>query len=303
MRKLLSAVVAGLILVAGSVAAQDDFAVPPPPQKEDFFKPGLAPVSARPGADVTIVYFMDYQCPACRKYTPDVSAVFAADRKLKVIYRDTPIFGPRSVEAAKYAIASQFQGKHDAFHRALMAQPLPLDEAAIKAAAAKAGVDWPRLQKDRAARARQIEAQIAQNDNLSEAAGISGTPAFIIGESLADGALDAAGLRAEIADARAARAKGDPPPAEATVQGPGPAASEAEPQQAATDPKPAVEPSPVKADRPKDAPMFERSQNGNLADQEAGPGSGVWLLPALGAAAILALALLAIFVRRRRRNH
>ncbi len=301
MRKLLSALAAGLILVAGSVSAQDDFAVPPPPQKEDFFKPGLAPVSARPGADVTIVYFMDYQCPACRKYTPDVSAVFAADRKLKVIYRDTPIFGPRSVEAAKYAIASQFQGKHDAFHRALMAQPLPLDEAAIKAAAARAGVDWPRLQKDRAVRAWQIEAQIAQNENLSEAAGVSGTPAFIIGEALANGALDAAGLRAEIADARAARAKGGPP-AESTVQGPGPAASEAELEKAAPDTKPPVEPSLVTARGPQAAPIFERSQKRDVIDQESAPASGMRLLPALAAAAVLALALFAIFARRRR-NH
>ena len=92
--------------------------------------------------------------------------MFGSDRKLKVIYRDTPIFGPLSVEAAKYAIASQYQGKHEAFHRALMAQKLPLDAAGVKAAAARAGIDWSRLERDRAAHEKAIDAQIAQNQAL-----------------------------------------------------------------------------------------------------------------------------------------
>jgi protein-disulfide isomerase len=46
------------------------------------------------------------------------------------------------------------------------------------------------------------------NMRLSEAAGISGTPAFIVGDKLADGAFDYAGLKGEIGDARAAARKG-----------------------------------------------------------------------------------------------
>lgn len=195
----------GLILTATYAVAQSDFAQPPAPTQADYFVIGDAPARALKGTDVSVIYFFDYQCPACRKFHNDVRTVFAADPKLRIIYRDTPIFGDRSVNAARAAMAAKYQRKHDALHHALMTQPLPLDDVAIRAAATRAGVDWPRLQRDLVTHRKAIDAQIAQNQNLSEAAGISGTPAFIIGETLSDGALDRKGLLAEIADARRSR--------------------------------------------------------------------------------------------------
>ena len=196
---------AALALLSASVAAQSDFAQPPAPHREDYFKIGDAPARQLKGADVTVVYFFDYQCPACRQFHNQVRTVFATDPKLRIIYRDTPIFGKRSLAAARAAIAAKYQRKHDALHHTLMTQPLPLDSEAIRAAAKRAGVDWPRLQRDLALHGKAIDAQIRQNENLSEAAGISGTPAFLVGETLSDGALDAKTLRAEIADARRKR--------------------------------------------------------------------------------------------------
>lgn len=176
--------------------------------KADFFKPGIAPTRLKGAYDVTVVYFMDYQCPVCRAHTNDYARVFSEDPKVRVIYRDTPIFGPQSETAARLAIASQFQGKHEAFHLALMRSKGRLTDATIREAAAKAGVNWARLQKDLATRRKQIDAQIDLNMRLSEAAGISGTPAFIVGDALADGAFDYENLKGQIADARAASRKG-----------------------------------------------------------------------------------------------
>ena len=215
-------------------------------EKEDFFREGMAPVRKDAGYNLTIVYFMDYQCPACRRFTPDVAKALGEDRKLRVIYRDTPIFGPRSEAAARAAIASQFQGKHEAFHHALMTTKLPLDDAALQAAAKKAGVDWARLQADIEKRRGEIDRQIETNMALSSATGISGTPAFIVGNGLVDGAIDYKGLKAEIADARkelgvaAATAK----PAEKTDE-PENASEEVEKNE--------------KARAKGDAPVFERS--------------------------------------------
>lgn len=175
--------------------------------KADFFKPGIAPVRKSAAYDLTVVYFMDYQCPVCRQHTDEYAKVFSEDKKLRVIYRDTPIFGPQSEKAARLAIASQFQGKHEAFHLALMHSKGQLTDEAIRQAAADAGVDWARLQKDLASHKAAIDAQIELNTRLSEAAGISGTPAFIIGDKLADGAYDYAGLKGEIGDVRAAARK------------------------------------------------------------------------------------------------
>ena len=189
-----------IILLPAATNAQSsvDFEI----SKESFFEEGLAPVRKSGPYDVTIVYFMDYQCPACRKYTPDLARVLKEDSRIRVIYRDTPLLGPRSDKAALAAIASSFQGRHEAFHHALMMTKGPLDDSAIKAAAKKAGVDWSRLQRDMISRRENIDLLIARNFELATDIGIAGTPAFIVGERQSNGALDYQSLKLEIAEAR-----------------------------------------------------------------------------------------------------
>ena len=198
---------ASLALPLAAQVREDEMAVGPNIEQEDYFRAGIAPVRAPVGYDLTIVYFMDYQCPSCRRYTPDVARVLAEDRKVRMIYRDTPILSDLSTVAARAAIASSFQGRHDAFHHALMMTKGQLTEAAIRAAANTARVDWARLQRDLTARGEDIDLQIGRNTELAVATGILGTPAFIVGDRLSNGALDYASLKAEIADARAAAAK------------------------------------------------------------------------------------------------
>lgn len=289
----IAAPVAGLVAPSARAAERGEI------DKADYFKPELAPVRQSGPYDVTIVYFMDYQCPACRKYTPDVTRALNEDPRVRVIYRDTPIFGPRSEEAARVAIASQFQGKHEAMHLALMQSPMPLDEQAIKAAAKKAGVDWDRLQRDLKARGSEIDQQIAWNMELSTGAGIAGTPAFIIGDTLANGVLDYAGLKASIADARREAKPGAGASAAASPQSQKPPPTQPAAQEAAADAAPKsggkaavpaaktvqFEPSPADAEPARQAPP------------EAGSGRYLW--PAVaGLAALLAAA--ALIVRRRR---
>ena len=171
-------------------------------EKSDFFDPGFAPTRNGQAYDITIVYFFDYQCPTCRKYHADVARVLSEDRRVRIIYRDTPMLGDRSDAAAHAAIASRFQGRHEAMHNALMSTSGSLDGAALRAAADKAGVDWYRLQRDIKGHKSRIDELITWNFELATTAGIYGTPAFIVGDALANGALDYDGLKGEIADAR-----------------------------------------------------------------------------------------------------
>lgn len=272
--------------------------------KADFFEPGLAPVRQAGPYDVTIVYFMDYQCPACRKHTPDVAKALGEDRRVRVIYRDTPIFGPRSEQAARAAIASQFQGKHQAMHHALMTSAMPLDEQALRAAADKAGVDWDRLQRDLKARSDEIDSVIAWNTELSRAAGVSGTPAFIVGDILADGALDYRGLKAEIADARAKNPKQSLAEAPAPVAAAAAETASASPPAPATDDIAAAAPSETAAtEGPANRTRFERNETPAEADALVSQQSGgsanfaVWASLAVAAAA---LGVFAWAARRRR---
>lgn len=60
---------------------------------------------------------------------PVLNNLLASDPKVRIVYRDWPIFGPVSREAAKAAIASQWQGRHAAFDEALLNSPGKLDSA------------------------------------------------------------------------------------------------------------------------------------------------------------------------------
>ncbi len=198
-----------MLAIAAALAAaslQSDALVAPGAdiERADFFRPGIAPTRTPARYDLTIVYFFDYQCPQCRAYTPDVARVLREEPRIRWIFRDIPSISPQSTDAARVAIAASFQGRHHAFHHALMTSKGRLSDANIRAAAAKAGIDWSRLQRDLKNRRGAIDAQIARNNDLADAAGIDGTPAFIVGETLADGALDYRNLKLEIADARAA---------------------------------------------------------------------------------------------------
>jgi protein-disulfide isomerase len=167
-----------------------------------FLNDAVAPTVKPAKYDVTIVEYMDYQCPFCRKANPALTQLLASDHQVRLIYRDWPIFGAASVAAAKVAIASTWQGKHAAVHDALMNTPRPLNDAAIKGAAIKAGADWARLQGDLKAHGAEIDALLERNNAQAESLGLQGTPAFIINDYLVDGALDLAGLKGAVAKAR-----------------------------------------------------------------------------------------------------
>ncbi|MGC6328642.1 DsbA family protein [Rhizorhabdus sp. FW153] len=163
----------------------------------------VAPAVAPKGADVTIVLFSDYNCPYCRKVHPALQALLREDPKVRLLYRDWPIFGGASTEAARAAIAAEFQGRHAAFNDALMASQGKLDSAGIRAAANRAGVDWARLQKDMTARRQDIDAALGRSDRYARMLRLSGTPGLLIGPYLLPGAVGVAELRKVVAAVRA----------------------------------------------------------------------------------------------------
>ena len=186
----------------GSTVALTTPAVAATITKSAILEDPVAPKVAPKGYDITIVQFADYNCAYCRRMHSAVAALIASDPKIRLVYRDWPIFGSVSVEAARAAIASQWQGKHEAFNAALYAGAGKLDSSAIRTAANRAGVSWPRLQADLVKHKAEIDALIARTSEQAPAIGLQGTPAFIIGAYLVPGALDLATLRKAVAEAR-----------------------------------------------------------------------------------------------------
>ena len=166
----------------------------------------VAPALAPRDHDITIVFFSDYQCPYCRKMHVAIEALVREDPKVKVLYRDWPIFGAASLEAARAAIAAQYQGKHTAINQALMQSPGRLNSESIRAAAARAGVNWARLQTDQTARRAEIDAVLGRNSRYAAMMGLTGTPGAMVGPYLIPGAVDLPTLRRTVAMARQANA-------------------------------------------------------------------------------------------------
>lgn len=159
-----------------------------------------SPSSGNANGDVVIVDFNDYQCPYCKRAHQAVKQVVAADGKVKVIYKDLPILGEPSRIAALAALAAAKQGKHPAFHDALMETSAKLDRARILEIAASVGLDVALLEKDM--EDPKFKQLIDRNMALAGALGVRGTPAFVIGDQFVPGAVDAAALKQLIADAR-----------------------------------------------------------------------------------------------------
>jgi len=172
-------------------------------KKRELYDDPEAPAAGNPAAGFAIVEFFDYRCPYCKQMHAPMRALLADDRDLKIVRKDIPILGPDSVVASRAALAARAQGRYPALHEELMEYRGNLDEAAVFRVARDAGLDVDRLRRDMEAPA--VAALIRRNMALAQALGIGGTPAFVVGETLVPGAIDAATLRKLVAEARAKR--------------------------------------------------------------------------------------------------
>ncbi len=161
-----------------------------------------APVLGNPDGDVTVVEFFDYNCPYCRRVKPEMEALLAADPNVRVVYREWPILGDGSVFAARAALASRNQGKYEEFHWAMMQLKERAEEASILRTAEDIGLDVAQLRRDM--NGPEIEEHIQTSMRLAQSLGFSGTPSFVIGDSLAPGLILADQMIELVDQARAA---------------------------------------------------------------------------------------------------
>jgi protein-disulfide isomerase len=170
-------------------------------QQEMLTDPGTDVVGA-PDADLTIVEFLDYNCPYCRKFAPTLHSLLAEDHKIAVVYKDWPILGEVSVYAARSALAARWQGKYLTAHDALLNGTRLTHHDQVDKTLKQAGVDLIALKRDQASHAREIDALLARNDAEAHALQLRGTPGVIIGRELLPGIVDLSGLKQLVTNAR-----------------------------------------------------------------------------------------------------
>lgn len=143
--------------------------------------------------DVVLVEFFDYACGFCRKSNADVERLLKEDEKLKVVWREWPVLGEDSLAAAEASLAAAQQGRFRAYHDRLFASGRP-DAAAVAAAKTAAGVTAPASPEHQ----REIE----RNYQLARNIGATGTPTFVIGDKVLQGAVGYEALKKAIEEAR-----------------------------------------------------------------------------------------------------
>lgn len=148
--------------------------------------------------EVTLVEFYDYACGYCRASLPVLDRLVREDPGLRVVYREFPILGPESEAAARLALAASKAGRFRQFHDTLYASGRP-SPGTLRQAAAAAGISpSPPV-------APEIDGELKRNYAIAGALGASGTPLFVVGNRVLNGAVGYEALKAAIAEARSRR--------------------------------------------------------------------------------------------------
>jgi protein-disulfide isomerase len=141
--------------------------------------------------DVVLVEFFDYACAYCRASNGDVDRLLREDPRLKVVWRELPVLGPDSQAAAYVSLGAARQGRFRQYHDRMFALGRPT-ETVVAQSVAETGV------------AREGETADGQAE-LARAINATGTPTFVVGDQVLQGAVGYDALKAAIARARTSR--------------------------------------------------------------------------------------------------
>ena len=172
-----------------------------------------APARGPADAPVTIVAFSDFECPFCARVVPTLDRLAEAyGDRVRVVFKHFPLpMHPDAVAAHRAAAAAHAQGRFWAMHDRIFAAQSRLDPASLREHAEAIGLDLDRYDTDLASSEVRVkvEADLAQG----RAAGVRGTPTFVVNGETVSGALPFETFRAHVDRALAAESQAATGPA------------------------------------------------------------------------------------------
>ena len=157
-------------------------------------------VMGNPAGDVTIYEFSDYNCGYCKRVFVDLMRLVKDDGNIRLVVKEFPILSEGSVAAARYALAAAEIGKFEEFHRAAMEWPGGINQHAVDQIVTGLGIDKAALESEIST--GTIDSIIAENGRIAKELRLTGTPAFIIGNTIVPGAIRYDDLRKLVKQAR-----------------------------------------------------------------------------------------------------
>jgi protein-disulfide isomerase len=155
-----------------------------------------------PKGDITIVEFFDYNCGYCRHALSDMQTMLKKDKNVRFVLKEFPILGPESVAAHKVSDAFRKLApeKYSQFHIALLSSDGRADEASAIEVAKSLGLSEKQIREEMAKSAS--DASVQETYQLAQSLGITGTPSYIIGNELVQGAVGFDDLETKVKNMR-----------------------------------------------------------------------------------------------------
>ena len=181
--------------------ARDAYEGPPP---EDLSKVYDIPIDHSPvrgdkDAPVTIVEFVDFQCPFCARFHPPIKEVLKAyPKEVNYVLKNFPLpFHDHARPAASAAFAAGEQGKYWEMADALLENGNSLSEETFQKLAGDLGLDLAKFMDDYVNQNEKWEEYINKDLTLVPQVDARGTPTFYINGRKTN-ARDFNGLKKEI---------------------------------------------------------------------------------------------------------
>lgn len=158
-----------------------------------------APFLGRADAPVTVVEFSDYECPFCQRFfattLPALKRDYVDAGKVRYVFRDYPLdqLHPQARKAAEAAHCAGDQGKFWEMHDVLFQNAKALSPPQLAEHARAVGLDGAAFDECLASgrHAARVERGLADG----AAAGVRGTPAFVIGKTKAGDVVEGTPIR------------------------------------------------------------------------------------------------------------
>jgi len=168
---------------------------------DSIFNDPEDPVIGNPRGKIKVVEFLDYLCAYCRAASPQIKDFLTANPDVQIVVKEYPVVHPpSSIELAHIGMAVAKSGHYEEIHYALLDNGLK-SEADIDVVLKQQGLDPVAVRND--AKSGTIESHVAKTVDLGTELKINGTPTFIVGDKMINGA-DLPALQAAVAAQRKA---------------------------------------------------------------------------------------------------
>ena len=164
--------------------------------RDEVTAPFPGAVLGNPKGSKTLVKFTDYACGYCRASVADVERLIAEDPDLRVVIREWPIFEGSEVNA-RTALAAARQGKYAPFYKTMFRYGGRGD--ALEKAIATAALDEDMTAG--LARSDAVTQELARNMQMAQTLGFTGTPSWVAGDTVMQGAVGYEALKEALAAA------------------------------------------------------------------------------------------------------